>query len=96
MPVVFSAAHFQQLHSDKCASLKGKVTSVYKHTAKGILMSPPFCYPQRISMEVSEGIVDYGDKLMSNALAESDSDGDLEELNQIGEDMQVGALFQQT
>ena len=89
VPVIYEKAHFQQLHAGKCASLKGKVMSIYKSTATGILMSHPFAYSERISREISDGIIDYGDKLMTNALAESDSEEELEDLNQMGDDMQT-------
>ena len=86
---IFTKAHFQQLHSEKCASLKSKMTSIYKSHVKGILMSPPFSYTEGISKGVSDGVVDYGDKLLSSVMVDSDDEGELDEVNQVGDDMQA-------
>ena len=91
-PVNIDRAHFLQLHSAKNASFKETVCSMLIAKAKATLMSPPFCYPEKISKAVSEGIVKYGDKLMCNAMAESDSeddDQDIDELNQLGDDFEA-------
>ena len=88
-PSTFDKAHFQQHVSQRNETVKNKIASIYISTAKGTLMSPPFSYSEKISGEVSEGIVNYGDKLMSNAMAESDDDDEMDELNQIGEDFQA-------
>ena len=82
-------AHFLQLFSERNEVLKNKLASIHISTAKGTLISEPFHYPEKISGQVAEGIVNYGDKLMSNALAESDDEGEIDELNQIGEDFQA-------
>ena len=90
VPLCYGKVHFQQHHSGRYEALKEKIASIYTSTAKGILMSPPFSYCESISREVSEGIVNYGDKLMCNAMAESDDeDEEMDELNQLGDDFQA-------
>ena len=87
---LFTKAHFQQLISERNESLKDKIRFIYISTAKSVLMSPPFSYSEKISKQVSDGIVNYGDKLTLNAVAESDDEDDeIEELNQMGDDFQT-------
>ena len=88
-PLHCGKAHFEQIFSERNDVLKDKIASIYTSTVKGTLISPPFCYSERISKEVSEGIVNYGDKLMSNVFVESDEEDEIDEINQIGEDFQV-------
>ena len=87
---LYKKPHFEQHMSQRNESLKNRLASIHISTAKGILMSPPFCYSENISREISDGIVNYADKLMSNAMADSDDEDDeMIELNQMGDDFQA-------
>jgi len=84
-----SKAHFQQEISKRNDALRDMVESLYISQAKSILSRPPFCYSEKISKEVSEGIVRHGDKLLSNATLDSeDEDDETDELNELGDEYQ--------
>ena len=69
--------------------VKERIRTKYIRDATNMLMITPFCYSEKISREVAEGIVDHADKLMTNADAEdSDDDQEMNELNNMGDKFQ--------
>ena len=67
---------------------KDKMRIMYIHDATHMLMTTPFCYPEKISRETAEGIVNHGDILMYNADTEEDDDIEMNELNNLGNKFQ--------
>lgn len=81
---------FEQLFSIRNADLTDKLATLYISQVRGTLATPPYCYSLKIAKDVAEGIIKNGDKLMSNALAESDNeDDDLDAINQTGDDFKA-------
>ena len=84
-----SVANLWQFLEHRNSEIKDKVASIFVKNAKRILMNLPFSFCESISSEVAEGIVNYGDKLMCNALIEEDSERKVEEVNDIGDEFQA-------
>ena len=76
-PIPASKAELLQTLEHRNGEIKNTVGDIYINTAKGILMKPPFAYSESISSDVADGIVNYGDKLMANAIAEDDDEGEI-------------------
>ena len=72
-----SKAELLQVLEHRNSEIKNTVCNIHINTCKGILQKPPFAYSESISNDVAEGIVNYGDKLMSNAIPEEDDHGEM-------------------
>ena len=80
--------YFKQIHSKQISEIRDLVSTLYISKIRCMLKSDPFGYNMQISQEVAEGIVLYGDKIVSNSEYEHEDDPELKPLNQIGQDMQ--------
>ena len=60
-------SYFKQIHSKQCNEIRELVSCMQINKVKWMLKSEPFGYNDQISVEVAEGIVIHGDKLVSNS-----------------------------
>ena len=78
-------AYFNQIHSKQCSEIKDIVSCMLINKARLALKSEPFGFNDQISGEVAQGIILYGDKLISNSENDCEDDEEVKELNQLGQ-----------